>query len=99
MAKSKSSPVATREDHPVIKYFKSTRAELRRVTWPTREETRTLTTIIVIVTIVMGLFLGILDFLFQQIAAGVIGGNLIIIIVAVLLLGAGAAAFYFNGQE
>jgi preprotein translocase subunit SecE len=99
VAKSKSSPIATREDHPVVKYVKSTRAELRRVTWPTREETRTLTTIIVIVTVVMGLFLGILDFLFQQVAAGVIGGNFIIIAAAVLLLGAGAAAFYFNGQE
>ena len=99
MAKSKSSPVATREEHAVIKYFKSTRAELRRVTWPTREETRTLTTIIVIVTIVMGLFLGILDFLFQQIAAGVISGNLVIIAAAVVLLGAGVAAFYFNAQE
>jgi preprotein translocase subunit SecE len=80
-------------------YFKETRAELRKVTWPTREETRTLTTIIVIVTIAMAVFLGLLDYLFQTVVAGIIIGDLIWIGLAVILFAGGAAAFYFNAQQ
>jgi len=101
MAKSKSSSAATtsREPHPIIKYFQATRSELRKVTWPTRDETRNLTTIIVIVTVVMAIFLGTLDYVFQIITAGIISSNWISIIVAVVLFIGGAAAFYFNSQE
>jgi preprotein translocase subunit SecE len=101
VAKSKSSPaaVASRDEHAIIKYFKATRAELRKVTWPTREETRTLTGIIVAVTVAMGIFLGLLDYIFQQVSAGVISGTLIGIGAAIVLFVGGVAAFYFNGQE
>jgi preprotein translocase SecE subunit len=67
--------------------------------WPTRDETRNLTTIIVIVAVAMAIFLGTLDYIFQTVAAGVIGGDVIRIGVAVILFVAGAAAFYFNNQE
>lgn len=101
MAKSKSSSAVTagKEPHPIVKYFQATRSELRKVTWPTREETRTLTTIIVIVTIAMAMFLGTLDYIFQLVTAGIIGGNWVTIVIAVLLFVGGAAAFYFNSQE
>ncbi len=101
MAKSKSSTATatTREENVIVRYFKETRAELRKVTWPTREETRTLTTIIVIVTVTMAIFLGLLDYLFQIVAAGIIAGNPIRIGIAVVLFVGGAAAFYFNGQQ
>ncbi len=101
MAKSKSSTAATagKEPHPIIKYFQSTRAELRKVTWPTRDETKNLTMIIVAVTITMAIFLGTLDYIFQIVTAGIIGGNWISLVVAVVLFVGGAAAFYFNSQE
>jgi preprotein translocase subunit SecE len=101
VAKSKSSTATatTREENVIVRYFKETRAELRKVTWPTREETRTLTTIIVIVTVTMAVFLGLLDYLFQIVAAGIIAGNPIRIGIAVVLFVGGAAAFYFNGQQ
>jgi preprotein translocase subunit SecE len=102
MAKSKSTGTATvtpKEDNVVVKYFKETRAELRKVSWPTREETQNLTMIIVGVTVAMALFLGLLDYLFQIVTAGVIGGDIIRIIIAVLLLAAGVAAFYYNSQQ
>ena len=107
MAKSKSRPSSSsssstapvRESNAVTKYFNETRAELRKVVWPTRDETKNLTTIIVIVTIAMAIFLGLLDYIFQVVAAGVIGGDLLRIGVAVVLFAAGAAAFYFNNQE
>jgi preprotein translocase subunit SecE len=38
-------------------------AELRKVTWPTREETRNLTVVVVGISAVIGISLGLLDFL------------------------------------
>ena len=101
MAKSKSNVAATttRDSNAIIKYFYETRAELRKVTWPTRDETKNLTIIIVIVTVVMAIFLGLLDYIFQVVVAGVISGDPIRIGVAILLFLGGAAAFYYNSQE
>jgi hypothetical protein len=39
-----------------------------------------------------------LDYIFQQVAAGIIAGQIIWVIVAIVLFAAGAAAFYFNSQ-
>ncbi len=101
MAKSKSSvaTTTTRDSNPVIKYFNETRAELRKVTWPTREETKNLTIIIVTVTVAMAIFLGTLDYIFQVVVAGIISGDFVRIGVAVVLFLAGVAAFYYNSQE
>lgn len=101
MAKSKTgaAAVTTREENAIVRYFKDTRAELRRVTWPTREEAKNLTLIIVTVTVVMAVFLGLLDYVFQIVAAGIIIGDWIRIVIAVVLFLGGAAAFYFNGQR
>jgi preprotein translocase subunit SecE len=102
MAKSKSTStaaVAPKEDNVVVRYIKETRAELRKVAWPTREETQNLTLIIVSVTVAMAIFLGLLDYIFQIVAAGVISGDYLWIAVAVILLVAGIAAFYFNSQQ
>jgi len=101
VAKSKSgaATTTTRSENAVVRYFKETRAELRKVTWPTREETKTLTTIIVIVTVAMAIFLGLLDYLFQTVVAGIITGSLIQIGLAVILFVGGTAAFYLNAQQ
>lgn len=101
VAKSKSSVATTtaRGENAIVRYLKETRAELRKVTWPTRQEARTLTTIIVIVTVAMAIFLGALDYVFQIISTGVISGDIIRIVLAVLLLIGGFAAFYFNSQQ
>jgi len=101
VAKSKSSMASatTKEDNVVVRYFKETRAELRKVTWPTREEAKNLTLIIVTVTVVMAIFLGALDYVFQVVTAGIIGGDFIRITIAVVLLIGGVAAFYFNNQQ
>lgn len=48
----------------IVEYFKDTRGELRKVTWPTREQATKLTLIVLAVTGVMALFLGALDYIF-----------------------------------
>lgn len=42
-------------------------SELRKVTWPSREEASRLTVMVIAVSIVMGLFLGAVDFIFTNV--------------------------------
>ena len=48
--------------------------ELRRVTWPTREETLRLSVMVVVVAVAMGIFLGLVDLGFSEIM-GIVLGN------------------------
>jgi len=47
-------------------FFRSIAGELRKVTWPTREETQRLTSLVVAVSLAVGLSLGALDFFFTK---------------------------------
>jgi len=60
-----------KQENRLVRYFKETRAELRKVHWPTRREALNLTTIVLAVTVVMGILLGIvLDQFFGWLAGG-----------------------------
>jgi preprotein translocase subunit SecE len=43
-------------------WWRETCGELRKVTWPTTEQTRNLTLVVIAVCVVMGTFLGVVDF-------------------------------------
>ncbi|MEK7533396.1 MAG: preprotein translocase subunit SecE [Patescibacteria group bacterium] len=49
------------------KFFSEVAAELRKVTWPTRQETIRLTAAVIIISVAVGLFVGGLDILFVNI--------------------------------
>jgi len=51
---------------PLI-FFKEVVAELKKVTWPTREETIKLTGVVIAISIFVGVFIGGLDALFLRI--------------------------------
>jgi len=55
-----------KKENAIVKYIKETRAELRKVSWPTREEAFNLTAIVVAVTAAMAAFLGVVDYLFSK---------------------------------
>jgi len=55
-----------KKQNAIVRYIKETRAELRKVTWPTREESINLTAIVVGVTAAMAVFLGLIDYLFSK---------------------------------
>jgi len=55
---------AKKKETVVIKYLKETRAELKKVNWPSRQETTNLTLIVIAVTAFMTILLGALDFIF-----------------------------------
>jgi preprotein translocase subunit SecE len=46
-------------------WFRDVLSELRKVTWPTRQETANLTLVVVVVAAVLGLFLGGIDYAFN----------------------------------
>ncbi len=68
-------------------YFAGVRTELSKVTWPTREDTRRLTIIVIAVVIASALVLGLIAALFSQVFA--VGLRNPIILVAIMLVGAG----------
>ncbi|MFP4439543.1 MAG: preprotein translocase subunit SecE [Chloroflexaceae bacterium] len=53
-----------RRENSVARTFRETRAELRKVVWPSRQETVRLTIVVIIVSFVIGLFLFMGDSIF-----------------------------------
>jgi preprotein translocase subunit SecE len=74
--KTQKSGKAQRSDkkpNAVRRYINETVGELRKVTWPTRKEATNLTIIVLIVTFVMSAYLGLLDYIFTQLFALLLG--------------------------
>lgn len=57
----------------ILNYFSEVRAELVKVTWPTREQTINMTWLVVGVSAVVALYLGLLDAAFQKLVESIIG--------------------------
>ncbi|HID34553.1 MAG TPA: preprotein translocase subunit SecE [Anaerolineae bacterium] len=65
MAKKKNE--VAKSVNPLVKYLRETRAEIAKVTWPTRQEWVRLSGIVIAVTLFMALLLGITDAVAAQI--------------------------------
>ena len=69
-------PVAkatAKKENIVIKYLKETRAELKKVNWPSRQEATNLTLIVLAVTTFMALLLGLIDYIFARLFELILG--------------------------
>jgi len=51
----------TKQQNAIVRFYRETLGELRKVSWPTRAEAINLTIIVVIVLIVMAIILGAVD--------------------------------------
>ncbi len=71
MAKARSA--VRKQPNVIVRLFRETVGELRKVSWPTREEAIRLTIIVLVVLAVMSALLGSLDFLFTKLIGFVIG--------------------------
>ncbi|PIV00345.1 preprotein translocase subunit SecE [Candidatus Shapirobacteria bacterium CG03_land_8_20_14_0_80_39_12] len=49
-----------------VKFFGEVKAELLKVTWPSKNEVIRLTAIVIIISLIVGAFLGGLDFIFTK---------------------------------
>ncbi|GAC1651114.1 MAG: hypothetical protein NVS9B15_11120 [Acidobacteriaceae bacterium] len=58
----------------IFQFFTESRAELRKVTWPTRQEATNLTVAVVGMTIGIAAFLGLIDGALDKIIKPLIGG-------------------------
>jgi len=55
--------------HPIkntLDFLSEVKSEISKVTWPTRDEVTKLTLIVVAVSLIVGLYLGGLDYLFTK---------------------------------
>jgi preprotein translocase subunit SecE len=50
-----------KKQNAIQRYFSETIGELRKVSWPTRQEAVQLTIIVLVVMVFMGVFLGLVD--------------------------------------
>lgn len=52
-----------------VQFVKEVIAELKKVTWPTREETIKLTLVVIVLSFLVGAFIGVLDITFLKITS------------------------------
>jgi preprotein translocase subunit SecE len=55
------------------RYFDEVWSELRKVSWPTREHVRNLTVLVFAISLVVGIYITILDTIFQNVIAFIAG--------------------------
>jgi preprotein translocase subunit SecE len=53
-------------------FLKEVRDELKKVVWPTRDEIIRLTSLVIIISLVVGFFLGGLDYIFTKLTTLII---------------------------
>ena len=70
MADSKSQKnndkPAVKKPNKIQKWWRETVGELRKVTWPTKEEALKMTKIVIVVVLATAIFLGVVDFIFSR---------------------------------
>jgi preprotein translocase subunit SecE len=54
-----------KKPNAIVRFFRETMGELRKVTWPTTQEALDMTLKVLVVLAVMGMILGLLDFVFS----------------------------------
>ena len=54
-------------------YFNEVFSELRKVSWPTREQVRNLTVLVFAISLVVGIYIAVLDAFFQGVIAWIVG--------------------------
>jgi len=57
----------------LIDYFKEVKVELRKVSWPSREQTKKYTIMVIVVSFIVGLYLTGLDYVLSKVVGGIVG--------------------------
>jgi preprotein translocase subunit SecE len=71
---NKERNLTEKKNNPVSHFYRETVGELRKVSWPTRDEAMNLTMIVIVVLVAMAAFLGLIDLIGEtllQLALGV----------------------------
>ena len=62
-----------KKPNKLVKWWNETLGELRKVTWPTKEDALKMTKIVLVVVVAMAAFLGIIDYLFSALIGAIVG--------------------------
>jgi preprotein translocase subunit SecE len=54
-------------------FFKEVSVELKKVSWPTRQQTISATVVVIVLTIIISVFLGIIDFGLGRLVGAIMG--------------------------
>ena len=84
----------TRPIHRFLDYLEGVRAEIQKVVWPTREDARRLTTIVLSVTIISALVLGAVSFIFNELF--VLGLKSPIVFAVLFVIAVGVFIYYLR---
>ena len=60
-------------DNPIVRYLRETRAELSKVSWPTRQDATNLTVVVLATVVASSLVLGTFDLLFTELFRLILG--------------------------
>jgi preprotein translocase subunit SecE len=64
---------SARKPNFIVRYFSETMGELRKVTWPTRDEALRLTAVVLAVMLITSIFLGAIDALLTEAFRALVG--------------------------
>lgn len=92
-----SGNVATRTVGGLQEYAEGVRSELQKVSWPTREETRRLTIIVLLVLIAAALILGTISLLFTELFR--IGFNQPIVLLGFMFIAVAAGVIFWRTNK
>jgi preprotein translocase subunit SecE len=56
----------------LVTYLREVISELKQVTWPSRSQTQEKTLLVIAVSIIIGIYLGLLDTIFQRIMTAIL---------------------------
>ncbi|MBN1356224.1 preprotein translocase subunit SecE [bacterium] len=81
-----------------ISFFKEVRVELKKVTWPPRREIISSTMALIVATLLIGLFLGVVDMILAKGIAPALAGNAGIMTVATLVMFIGILVWVYKSN-
>jgi preprotein translocase subunit SecE len=87
-----------RKENPILRYLRETRAELRRVRWPTRKEAWMMTKVVLVVMFSMAIFLFAVDSFFSWLLSGIVAQNLLFVVLGIIVVIALVGSTYLVGQ-
>jgi preprotein translocase subunit SecE len=73
--KARSKDKKKTRSNRIVQFFRDARAEIRRVVWPTPQETRNLTFIVIVLSAFLGILMWLFDLAFSrgyQLLAGLV---------------------------
>ena len=70
--KNDNKPVV-KKSNKIQRWWRETVGELRKVTWPTKEEALQMTKVVTVVVLATAIFLGVVDFVFSRLVGLVLG--------------------------